>query len=217
MAWLFKINKKDMVFNIVIITFIFFVRASVMGNYLIPTGSMNPTITEGDRIIANNIAYGIRVPLTESHIMKWGSPERGDIIAFIHPAEKKTNLAKRVIGIPGDRIVINDNNIFINGKPVEKKLVKGNNAIKIYEETLPNGIKYFIQEIRSRTLSFDDRIFVVPEDHLFVMGDNRNNSNDSRYWGFVPVENVLGKLEFCYFSMHPESHKIRLDRIGRVK
>ncbi|MBN2041069.1 MAG: signal peptidase I [Spirochaetes bacterium] len=213
----FKPGKKDITFNIILILFIFFIRASVMGNYLVPTGSMNPTITEGDRFISNNIAYGIRLPLTNNHIIRWGIPDRGDIIAFTSPVDKKTNLAKRVIGVPGDRIEFNNNKIYINSRLLKRKFVSENTDFYFYEEELSRNVRYTIQKMKFRSLRIDDFALTVPGNHLFVMGDNRDNSNDSRFWGFVPVENVLGKLKFCYFSMNPETNEFRINRLGKIK
>ena len=91
---IFKINKKEILLNILIIVFIILLKASVFGNYSIPTGSMNPTITEGDKILSNNIAYSIRIPLTKYHLARWSLPQRGDVIAFIYPEDNKTNFTK---------------------------------------------------------------------------------------------------------------------------
>jgi signal peptidase I len=210
-----KIMRRDIFSNAVIILFFLLIRASVFGNFMIPTGSMNPTIIEGDKIFSNNIAYGIRLPLSEHYLARWDIPERGDIIAFNPPpqAESEVLFAKRVIALPGDRIKIDAKEIILNGKILPHTFIYETNRFVRYEENL-NGKNYTIQFTKSKWNLPFKREFQVPEGHIFVMGDNRDESNDSRYWGFVPVDNIIGKLEFRYYSKDSTDGKFDIDKIG---
>ncbi len=213
-----KITLKDIASSIMTILFIFLIKASVFGNFVVPTGSMNPTILEGDKIFANNAAYGLRIPMTEYYIARWDIPHRGDIIAFNPPPQAKSekSFAKRVIALPGDKIKIEGENITLNGKTLYHKYLSESDNLVFYEENL-KGVTYTIQVQKYNTTGNHSIEFYVPEDCTFVMGDNRDNSFDSRYWGFVPIDNVIGKLEFRYFSRDKETGKIRLNKIGLVK
>jgi signal peptidase I len=213
-----KITLKGIISNAVTILFILLIKASVFGNFLVPTGSMNPTILEGDKIFSNNIAYGLRIPMTEYYLARWKVPQRGDIIAFDPPPQTKSkeSFAKRVIAIPGDKIKIDGKNIIINGNKLTHKYLKESDDLLFYEENL-NGVKYTIQVQKFNLSNNYHMEFHVPYNCIFVMGDNRDNSFDSRYWGFVPIDNVIGKLEFRYFSKERETGKIRLNKIGLLQ
>jgi signal peptidase I len=156
-----------------------FIRAFVVQAFKIPSGSMEPTLLIGDHILVNKFVYGIKAPLVNKTMIPIGEPERGDIIVFIYPLDKKKDFIKRVIGLPGDEIRIVNNRIYINGKP--------------YND--PHGV-YKDHGGDNRNLG----PFVVPDESLFVMGDNRDHSYDSRYWGFVPMESVKGKAMIIYWS-----------------
>jgi signal peptidase I len=213
-----KITLKDIFSNALIIFFVLIIKASVFGNFEIPTASMNPTIIEGDKIFSNNIIYGIRVPLTRFYIVHWNIPQRGDIIAFDTPPQVKSDIpfAKRVIGIPGDSIKIEGNGIILNGKSLSHKFIKESDDLIIYEENL-DGVVHQIQFMKSRSSNYYKMEFLVPEGHIFVMGDNRDNSHDSRYWGFVPLDNIIGKLEFRYISKNEEAGKYKFNTVGWLK
>jgi len=156
-----------------------FIRAFVVQAFKIPSGSMEPTLLVGDHILVNKFIYGIKAPFINKTMIPIGDPKRGDIIVFIYPLDRKKDFIKRVIGLPGDEIRIAHNRISINGKPY-------NDPHAVYED---NGGE-------NKNLG----PFTVPEGSLFVMGDNRDHSYDSRYWGFVPVESVKGKAVIIYWS-----------------
>jgi signal peptidase I len=156
-----------------------FIRAFVVQAFKIPSGSMEPTLLIGDHILVNKFIYGIKVPLINKTLIPITNPERGDIIVFIYPQDRKKDFIKRVIGLPGDKIRIVNTTIFIDGRP--------------YPD--PYGV-YRGNTRENRNFG----PFVVPEDSLFVMGDNRDYSYDSRYWGFVPMESVKGKAMIIYWS-----------------
>ena len=177
-----------------------FVRAFVVQAFKIPSGSMKPTLLVGDHLLVNKFIYGIRIPLTDKKVFRFSSPQRGDVIVFIFPGDRSKDYIKRVIGLPGDTVEIRDRQIYINNQPIED----------------PWGV------FNARSLSTGDNYGpkVVPPDSLFVMGDNRNNSLDSRVWGYVPFDDVRGKAFIMYWSWDLDNpsilNKVRWKRIGRV-
>ncbi len=210
------LKDKKVYGNISFILFFILLRISVFGNYEVPTGSMKPTILEGDRFFANKLAYNIKVPFTKTDLSRWGLPARGEIIAFLYPNDESLLYTKRVIGIPGDRIEIRDKSLYINGKKMERAVIKKSRGIALYRETL-DGTSYNIQ-VTDYISPYDNmEKIIVPENSLFVMGDNRDNSSDSRFWGFVPMENVIGKIVFRWMSSDPTDHTLRPERIGFVR
>ena len=156
-----------------------FIRTFVIQAYKIPSGSMEPTLLVGDHILVNKFIYGIKVPIISKTVVPLGEPKRGDIVVFKYPLDKKKDYIKRVIGLPGDEIRIVDKEIFINGKPF-------GGHFGVYDKS--SG--------RDNNLG----PIVVPQNGLFVMGDNRDHSYDSRYWGFVPLDLVKGKAIVIYWS-----------------
>lgn len=176
----------------IVATLVIVVRTFFFQAYNIPSGSMEPTLLVGDFILVNKLVY----TLTE--------PKRGDIVVFKSPTNPKLDYIKRIIGMPGDHIYINGQHIFINGKRIETRSLRSedyNGMTRIIlQETLPDGFTYqsaYIQEASLIRPSFNA---TVPPGHYFVMGDNRDNSEDSRYWGFLPRENIVGKAFIVYFS-----------------
>ncbi len=162
-----------------------FIRTFVVQAFKIPSGSMEPTLLVGDHILVNKFLYGIKLPYTNSTLIPISRPERGDVIVFIYPVDKSKDFIKRVIGLPGDTIEIIGQKIYINGKKYEDK----------------NGF------YSNRKSGFGPHVgkdnfgpVTVPDGHLFVMGDNRNHSYDSRFWGFVPISSVKGKAFIIYWS-----------------
>ena len=149
-------------------------------------------------------------------------PERGDVVVFRLPSDVSIDYIKRVVGLPGDRIQVVGGILHINGKQVSRRQI-GENEISsgitkmravLYEETYPDGHKHVIQELRD-DLNFDNTpVFTVPDGHLFMMGDNRDDSADSRYWGFVPENGILGEALFAYFSLDLDTWTPRWSRIG---
>jgi len=176
-------------------------RAAVADWYDVPTGSMRPTILEGDRIFVQNIAFGLRIPMTRSWITRWGQPERGDIVTLASP-QTGERLVKRVIGVPGDRIAMVEGRIRINGKIVDYEMIERDileplsNGRRLpamrMTEFLPGKphVVTLIPQIRS-IRSFEE--IEIPQGQYFVMGDNRDQSADSRIFGFVPEDWIYGR------------------------
>ena len=189
----------------------------------IPSGSMIPTLLVGDYLFVSKFSYGysrfsfpIELPFLDGRY--WADvPERGDIAVFRLPRETGTDYIKRVIGLPGDKIQMNDGVLSINGKAVRRERVAdyiGENAFgarsgtKRYKETLPNGVSYFTLDLNDNGARDTTGVYEVPPDHYFMMGDNRDNSTDSRYLqnvGFVPAENLVGRAEVIFFSVNEEA------------
>lgn len=191
-------------------------RSFLFEPFNIPSGSMVPTLLVGDYLFVSKFSYGYSrysfplgiVPF-DGRIAE-DKPERGDVVVFRQPTDVSIDFIKRVVGLPGDRIQVKDGILYINGEQVERTYVgktKARNAtsvidFRVYEETFPNGTKHYIQE-RSDNDSLDNTVeFTVLEDHYFMMGDNRDNSRDSRTpsVGMVPAENLIGKAQILFYS-----------------
>ena len=156
-----------------------FIRTFVIQAYKIPSGSMEPTLLVGDHILVSKFIYGIKAPFINRTVVPISKPKRGDVIVFIYPLDKSKDYIKRVIGLPGDQIKIIGKDIFINGKLLDAQF-------GVYDKD------------SRRNNNFGP--IIVPAHGLFVMGDNRDHSYDSRYWGFVPLEFVKGKAIIIYWS-----------------
>jgi signal peptidase I len=193
-------------------------RSAVADWYTVPTGSMKPTILEGDRIFVNKMAYGLRVPFTTRSLLQWAEPQTGDVIIFQSAAAAK-RLVKRVIGVPGDMVMLRENRLFINGRAAQYTYSDQDTANVTWADErgtpviLNENIDGSLHEVALvRAASFFGPV-QVPEGHLFVMGDNRDNSADSRYIGFVPRNEVLGQAKGIIVSLNAE--KYFLPRTGR--
>ena len=195
------------------------IRSAVADWNDVPTGSMKPTILEGDRIVVNKLAYDLKVPFTTLHVAEWGNPKRGDIVVCYSPADGK-RLVKRVIGLPGDSIAMDNNRLFVNGRPVEYESLETAVSDRVEEQ----GNHHFAAEkldkrrhavMATPTLnamrSFET--LIVPEGNYFIMGDNRDNSFDSRYFGVVPRQKIIGRATAVAFSLDRNRHYLpRADR-----
>lgn len=193
------------------------IRTFLFQPFSIPSGSMRPTLLEGDYLFVTKWAYGyshhsfpFSPPLFSGRI--WGSePERDDVVVFKFPPDPSLDYIKRVIGLPGDRIQMRDGQLYINGEPVRREKVgqidnpditEMNRPVDVYHETLPNGVSYDTLDLSPNSIGDNTREFVVPEGHFFMMGDNRDNSTDSRFSvGFVPAENLVGRANIIFFSI----------------
>lgn len=196
---------------LVILLIVGSVRSAVADWNYVPTGSMKPTILEGDRIFVNKLAYDLKVPFTTWRLAEWSNPARGDVVVLFSPADD-TRYVKRVIGLPGDRVELRDNELFLNGQPVPHNDLDGAAVAEIAAEQQPQH--WFLTEELDRgphtVMLTPDRIsarsfgpVVVPAGHFFVMGDNRDNSLDSRWFGFVSRDRIVGQALAVVMSMDP--------------
>jgi signal peptidase I len=196
-------------------------RSSVADWYTVPTGSMKPNILEGDRIFVNKLQYDIRVPFTHWSLKSLGDPKRGDIIVLDSPVEDK-RLVKRVIGVPGDVIALRDNRLYINGKAARYSVPPKQPDPSLWHDDTPNkevlrekifhhSYPIAVNTIQPGLMTFGP--VVVPKNKYFVMGDNRDNSADSRYIGFIPREDILGRASYVVMSLNYDNHYLpRSDR-----
>ncbi|MFP8965577.1 signal peptidase I [Pokkaliibacter sp. CJK22405] len=179
---------------------VFFLRSFVVEPFQIPSGSMEPTLDVGDFILVNKFSYGIRLPVLNKKVVKIGEPQRGDVMVFRYPGDPSINYIKRVIGVPGDHIAYYDKRLYINGEEVPEQFLSnippGAPAIKLFQEQL-GPVSHQIYKVPGRPTV--EAEWEVPPGHYFMMGDNRDNSNDSRYWGFVPEHNIVGKAFYIWF------------------
>ena len=186
---------------ILAIVIAFFVRTFMIQAYKIPSGSMKPTLQIGDHILVSKFNYGIKLPWIRSTLIPIGAPKRGDIVVFIYPEDRSKDFIKRLIGLPGDKIEVRDKKILVNSLP-------WNDAYGVNVDSL----------IIPGSVQPRDNFgpVTVPEGSLFVMGDNHDESYDSRFWGFVPMKDVLGKALIIYWSWNQEDHGVRWNRLGSI-
>ena len=179
-----------------VLLIVFLLRGFIVEPFKIPSGSMLPSLYIGDFILVNKFAYGIRVPVLNKKIFETGNPERGDVMVFRYPRDPSLDYIKRVIGLPGDHIAYYNKVLYVNGKPVEREFKAqyegpGQQHASEYVESLVD-LEHSILLMPGRPKSLEGE-YIVPEKMYFVMGDNRDNSADSRVWGAVPEENIVGK------------------------
>ncbi|GAB4175952.1 MAG: signal peptidase I [Wenzhouxiangellaceae bacterium] len=182
-------------------------RSFVFEPFKIPSGSMQPSLLIGDFIVVSKFAYGLRLPVLHTKILDTGEPRRGEVFVFRSVEEPGVNMIKRVIGLPGDTITYRNKKLYINGELQPQELVGpwiGEGANRNLPGTRPelrienlDGVRHSIL-IHPRRIDRTDRSWVVPEGHYFAMGDNRDRSHDSRAWGFVPEENLVGRAEMIW-------------------
>ncbi len=189
-----------------VILIVFVLRSFIVEPFRIPSGSMLPSLHIGDFILVNKFTYGIRLPVVHKKISDISQPERGDVMVFRFPNDPKLNFIKRVVGLPGDKLGYKGKRLYINGElaptvadgefEFEHARMRGRSASQLIETIDGSGHTILIDDkVATRDIEVE-----VPEGHYFVMGDNRDHSNDSRYWRFVPEENVVGKAFFIWFS-----------------
>jgi len=177
------------------------IRTFIVQAFKIPSGSMKPTLLIGDHILVNKFIYGVKIPVLGNTIISVNKPVRGDIIVFKYPEEPDKDFIKRVIGIPGDSIIIKNKKIFINNNAL-------NQDYGMYTDP-------YIQPVQTSTRDNYGPV-TIPDNSYFVMGDNRDNSLDSRFWGFVDEQAIKGKAFIIYWSWDSDAFGVRWKRIGNL-
>ncbi|HEU5437510.1 MAG TPA: signal peptidase I [Telluria sp.] len=215
-----------------VIALVFFLRSFLYEPFKIPSGSMVPTLLIGDLILVNKYTYGIRLPVLNKKIIEVGDPQRGDVMVFKYPKDMTQDYIKRVVGVPGDKISYQNKRLTVNGKPVEYTQMEDyleDDSLELrqqYTEALPNTTHRILTMKSRRNFEpaqvdnfphydacvYTDEAFTctVPAGNYFMMGDNRDNSLDSRYWGFVPDKNIVGKAFFVWMNFG------NIKRIGSI-
>lgn len=207
-------------FPVLLIVLLF--RSFLFEPFKIPSGSMIPTLLIGDFIVVNKFAYGLRLPVLNDKVVSIGDPQRGDVAVFRYPVDTGVNFIKRVVGLPGDTITYRNKQLYVNGEPVElreqgpylsnevKCTTPRKDARRLYEAMGPEGHDILVHD----TAVGVDGQWVVPEGHYFLMGDNRDRSNDSREWGFVPEENLVGKAVGIWLNFDFQKGCADWSRVG---
>lgn len=230
--WLRALRRPGSVFREYIEPFLIagiaalFIRQFIVQPFKIPSGSMIPTLLVGDHLFVNKFVYGPRIPFMDARIFTWQEPKRGDVIVFKYPENEDKDFIKRIVGLPGDKIQIIDGRLYINNQPVQVAEIGpsrggGDDAgmfgfgdPRLFDERL-GAVNHKIQHLRDQRGVFYGPV-LVPKDSVFVMGDNRDNSLDSRVWGFVKYDKILGKAFIIYWSWDGKDRWVRWERIGSL-
>ncbi|AWL00738.1 signal peptidase I [Stutzerimonas stutzeri] len=212
-----------------VLAIVLVLRSFLVEPFQIPSGSMIPTLEVGDFILVNKFAYGIRLPVVDTKVIEVSDPKRGDVMVFRYPNEPSINYIKRVVGLPGDTVrYSSDRRLFVNDQPVAEMLVGEEpgslGSAVLYREKL-GEVEHLIRKEMGRYRIEPSRQWTVPAEHYFMMGDNRDNSNDSRYWqddsiptelaGMVPDRNIVGKA-FAVWMSWPDPKLSNLPNFSRV-
>jgi signal peptidase I len=206
-----------------VILIVFLLRSFLVEPFKIPSSSMVPTLLVGDFILVNKFTYGIRLPVANRKIVPLGEPQRGDVMVFRYPEDPSLDYIKRVVGVPGDRIEYRNKRLSVNGQPVplrqvddylskermqfSRRYLETLNAVD-HEILLEDDAPAFVAPSRAFphaqncNYNMNGLACTVPPGHYFMMGDNRDNSSDSRVWGFVPDENIVGKAFFIWLNLN---------------
>ncbi len=203
-----------------VLLLVFIIRSFIVQPYVVPSGSLEPTILPGDFVVVSQFSYGLRLPVLRKKIVAVGEPKRGDIALFHWPANPKILFIKRVVGVPGDHLVYKNKVLTINGRrAVQKTLApyaKTREGIDVFrkEENLL-GIQHEIL-VQKHGGEQEDFSVTVPKGHYFMMGDNRDDSDDSRFWGMVPERDLVGKGQMIWMSWNGPERQVRWSRIGNI-
>lgn len=214
-----------------VILAVLIIRSFLAEPFRIPSSSMMPTLLIGDFILVNKFAYGLRLPVLNKKVVSLGEPERGDVVVFRYPGrsaddpQRGTDYIKRVIGLPGDEITYRNKTVYVNGAAVPQDALgtyvgqgagqdMTGTALKL--EHLPGADHQILQQQGDSYPMVREGTYRVGEGQYFVLGDNRDNSEDSRYWGFVPEENLVGKAFLIWMNWDSKNGGVELERIGTV-
>ncbi len=197
-----------------VLLIVFILRGFIVEPFRIPSGSMLPSLFIGDFILVNKFAYGIRLPVLNAKIIETKDPQRGDVVVFRYPRDPSLDYIKRIIGLPGDHVAYYNKVLYVNGKPIKRKFEgqyegPGQTHANEYTEMMEESNHAILMQ-PGRPSSLEGE-YIVPQGMYFVMGDNRDNSNDSRVWGPVPERNLVGKAFMIWMHW---SDGIKWDRIG---
>lgn len=178
-----------------------FIRTFIVQAFKIPSGSMKPTLLVGDHILVNKFIYGVKLPFLGTTIIPVSEPKPGDVIVFVFPEDRTKDFIKRVVAVGGDTVEVRNKHVYVNGEEVQDPHAHFTDSRSMPENLYPRD---------------NLKPFAVPQDHIFVMGDNRDQSYDSRYWGAVPLEDVRGKAFLIYWSWKESGLGVRWGRLGDV-
>ncbi len=209
-------NWRDYLENILIAVFLaLVVRTFVLTGYKVPTSSMAPTLLPGDFIFSYRVPYGLKIPLTETKVAI-NPPKRGEIVVFTYADQPKVNYVKRVIGLPGDRVQIENGELIINGEKLQYENISSDQlqseiqdlpnaetfseSFKVVKEKEGDHSRWLLFQKSQKAHNFGP--FIVPPNEVFLLGDNRDSSDDSRYWGTVPIERVEGRVVLIWLSLN---------------
>ncbi len=203
-----------------VLLIVLLLRSFIVEPFRIPSGSMMPTLLVGDFILVNKFAYGLRLPITHAKILGVGDPQRGDVAVFRFPDKPDTDYIKRVVGLPGDHVTYRNKVLYVNGERVPQSEI----GPEVYRDARGVARRMLRLSEELDAMSHDILIvpgypnaegdYVVPPGKFFVLGDNRDNSNDSRFWGFVPEENLVGKAFVIWMNWDFDNGTANLSRIG---
>lgn len=193
-------------------------RSFLVEPFTIPSGSMLPTLQVGDYILVNKFSYGLRLPVLGTEVIPVSRPERGDIMVFKYPEQPRINFIKRVVGVPGDAVRVSDGRVWVNGVqlPREQVALPEGESWELYFRETSGDVSHMIRHEAGRESLSPEREWKVPEGSYFMLGDNRDNSRDSRFWGFVPDRYIVGKAFFVWMHKKPGWHLPVFERNGKV-
>lgn len=220
-------GRKDLIRALVLcLLAVVVVRSFLFEPFKIPSSSMLPTLKIGDHIFVSKFNFGLSIPFTKLEFLKWGQPQRGDVIVFLFPRDESLHYIKRVIGLPGDKIEFRGKEILVNDQLIPKELVTDQSIVQsvledaspsdfeVYRETIGETVHFVrYRAAESYNLTRANFVDTVPADSFFVAGDNRDDSYDSRSWGNVQRENIKGKAQIVWLSLNPDAAWGSLDKI----
>lgn len=193
-------------------------RSFLVEPFTIPSGSMLPTLQVGDYILVNKFSYGFRLPVLGTEVIPVAKPMRGDIMVFKYPEQPNVNFIKRVVGVPGDRVRIRGGRVWVNDQELgrEKVSLPEGEPWEVYFRETVGSVSHLVRHEEGRESMSPEREWSVPADSYFMLGDNRDNSRDSRFWGFVPDRYIVGKAFLIWMHKKPGLNLPVFDRNGKV-
>lgn len=199
-----------------VLAIVLVLRSFLVEPFQIPSGSMLPTLEVGDFILVNKFEYGLRLPVLGTKVVALDDPHRGDVMVFKYPEDGKTNYIKRVVGIPGDLIKYENKQLTINGEIISENLIANLQKNQLFEEQL-GDVKHQIYKTSRYPNLGAEGLWKIPDGHYFMMGDNRDNSNDSRFWGLVPDELIVGKAFAIWMHWPTLGSLPSFSRVGGIE